>query len=576
MKCRSKKDYSLSIELILALAAVLYFIKCSLDFPFDPDLFAMVKWGEALWNNGVIHVHYPYSWVPDSCRVPWVDYEWLCHVVLYLIQKTTGFAGTILLKTLLYAISFFTLFWYARKTYGLMPALVALLVALYLGRWFLSPRPMSYTAAFFPILTYLLISLQARSPGWKDFIVFPLLFIVWENFHGGFFVGLIFMALAVIVLSAVTIRKSADKKEINSRTCKLLALWALCIIMTLFCTPYGSRLFMYVIDFFTTRPIFMQSASDMASPLGRIAFNAHYFVITAVTTVLLAVLLFKGRKKITPIELLAYFFWLLCSMKAVRNMQLFSTAAIPVLAFIIAEAGSALEHLKAYRYIVTLSGRKHFIIESLKLALLSILLIYSAFYMSTMDLSGKNQEKAMFPTSLKDFLLHNRLPSRLFNHDILGDYFIFYLYPQYLVSFDSGWNNIYSDRYFIEIHQAFHDKRAFHAFVDKYDLDTVVIHYKYYGDFIAADPSWIIVYEGENCRVFLRNCERNQEIIDRFRNDRLNYPDTFEVNAFLYRSHLEMKHYAISRKYLIRLIIEKPDEESLREQLPILNRILER
>jgi hypothetical protein len=576
MREKGGKDYSVSLGLIAGLAALLYFIRCSLEFPFDPDLFVMIKWGEALCKGGILNVHYPYSWVPDSCRVPWVDYEWLCHVVLYFIYSAAGLTGPIIYKTIIYGLSYLTLFIYARKTYGQMPAVLALLIAVYLGRWFLSPRPMSYTAAFFPVLTMLLISLQSRSPGWRDFVIFPLLFIIWENFHGGFFVGLVFMAAALIVLTALAFMKTSDRKEAAGKAGRLLALFALSVVMTLFCNPYGPNLLVYVLDFFISRPVFMQSASDMASPFGRVAFNAHYFVIASVTTILLAVFYLRGRKRPTPVEILAYFFWLACSLRAVRNMQLFSTAAIPVIAYVIAEIGALLQHNGIYRMMESLSLKRRLIADSLKVALLTVILIWASLFLGSADLSGRSQVKAMFPTSLRDFLLGNSLPPKLFNHDILGDYFVFCLYPKYLVSFDSGWNNIYTDRYFIEIHQAFHNRDAFYSFVNRYDLDTIIIQYKYYGDFIASDPAWELIFEGEGCRVFLRNCPRTREIIESFRSDRLSYPDTFETNAFLYRCHLQMKNYQAARKYLQRLIVEKPDEKELREHLMMLDRMLDR
>ncbi len=84
-------------------------------------------------------------------------------------------------------------------------------------------------------------------------------------------------ALAVIVLTAANIQKYDTREEIINRTGKLLALWALCVVLTLFCTPHGSYIFLYVIDFFTKRSILIQSTSDMESALGRIAVPVQDF-----------------------------------------------------------------------------------------------------------------------------------------------------------------------------------------------------------------------------------------------------------------------------------------------------------
>ncbi|MDQ7824595.1 MAG: hypothetical protein RDV48_17470 [Candidatus Eremiobacteraeota bacterium] len=572
MKASAPGEYSLSLETVLASAALLYFIKCSLDFPFDPDLFMMLRTGWEMVHHG-LPVYDTFAWPPLSCKVPWVDYQWLAHVIIYTVYSVGGFTGTVIYKTILYGASFFVLFWWSRGRYGLLPSLAALLVAVYLGRWFLSPRPMAYSAVFFPLLAYLLIDLQQKPLSWRHFLVLPLMFVFWGNLHGGFVIGLVIMGAGFALLSYQKMREGAPLKGF---LLSLGLLWLLCFLGSALVNPYGWKNFRYVIDFLYFRPVFMRSASDMESPFLRLAFNTHYFAIIALTIAALILFFMRYRLKPSPMELLIYCFWLVASLRAARNMQLFSTASIPMLSFIFFHGGALLSRNRHYQELVAFFARRPALPSVAKIAALFFIILSFTLHCAALDLSGQGLEHALFPVGMKDFLLSNDLPERLYCHDIVGTYFLWYLYPRYKVSIDVRWNNVYTDAYFEEIQRSFFDSATFFRFVEKHDLDVVVVHYKYHPAFIERDSSWVLLYEGERARLFLRNTEKNREILGKFWRDELAYPDIPDVNAFLYRTFIERKNYEAAKKYLRRLIIASPGEEMLWRHSRELDRLMEK
>ncbi|MGV8119591.1 MAG: hypothetical protein AB2L14_07515 [Candidatus Xenobiia bacterium LiM19] len=563
--------YSLSIDIILALAALLYFIHCSFEFLFDPDLFMLLRTG-----HEIIHHGFPYydtfAWPPLSCKVPWIDYEWLSHVIIYIVYSAGGLTGTVIYKTFLYGVGFFVLFLWSMKKYGLRPALVALIIAIYLGRWFLSPRPMSYSAVMFPLLAFILLDLQQKPLTWKHFLLLPLMFVFWGNVHGAFVIGLVIMGAGFVLLSYLQMKSHGRWKRM---LLQFALLWLLCFLASAFINPYGWNNLKYCMDFLFFRTVFINAASDMQPPFMRPAFNAHYFIITALTLVTLIFFLVRYRKIPSPMELFIYSVWLLASFRAARNMQLFSTASIPVLSFLILQCGTLLAGSRYYRRLTSFLARKPALPDTAKVVAVFTVLLLFIFSFTAVDFSGKASEKDLFPVGMKDFLLHNDLPGRLYCHDIVGTYFLWYLYPRYQVSLDVRWNNVYTDEYFKEIQSSFHDSDAFFRFVKKYDPDVVIVHYKYHPSFIENDPMWMLLYEGERSRLFLRKNEKNSAIIEKFKRDELWYPDIPDVNAFLFRTFIEIKNYDAAKKYLKRLILASPYEKELWYYYKELDRLIE-
>ncbi len=569
MKIKWNKDISLSPEIITALAVLLYFIYSNLEHPIQPDLYYMIRCGEEFWRTKGALEPYPFSWVPSECRVPWINYQWLAHLIAWFLYSAWGLFAMVILKSVLYGAGYTVMFFHARKTAGTLAALLSLIPAIWIGKTFFMERPMAYTSLFFPLLAYLLLDIERSSLRIFHWIAFPAIFAVWVNVHGGFFPGLIFLLPAFIYLAVRNFSRLRGASGKFNTMASLTGIWLLCLLATLFLTPYGTKLFHCALEFLFLRPVFINVAGDMISPLKTPGIFIPFLLISSVTTVFLVISLIKKSHQFSILELSIYFFWLLFALRAQRNIQLYSSAAVPVMAFLI---HGLLENISLQLSKSSFTVRLRSLAEATKLiALFIVISLYLSLGFSV-DLTGKSYEKRILPVHLKDFLLANRLPSKLYCYDVLGDYFMFYLYPKYTVSFDSGWNINYSDQYFIEISHSFAGRDAFFSFINKYGLDTIILCTK--PSFLDGVPGWLLIYEGEGCRVFLRVSPANREIVEKFRKDQLIYPDSYQVNSFLYERYIALNNLHTARKYLIRLIIENPEEKVLRDNLHAIDRAL--
>lgn len=567
----NRKDIPLSVEIVTALAVSLYFLYCSLEHPFQPDLYYLIKCGEEFWKTKGIIEPYPFSWVPPECTVPWINFQWLAHLIAWFLYSLWGLYAMTIFKTVLYGVGYFLMFHHARRNYGTLAALLSLFPAILIGKTYFMERAMVFTSLFFPILAYLLFTIERTSLRCYHWIVFPAVFAIWVNVHGGFLPGLVFLIPAFIWLSVRDFIKLKGSPGRLSTAISLSAVWILCLLATVFITPYGMKIFQCAVDFIVLRPVFINVAGDMISPLKEPSAFMPFLTISPVTAVLLIICLIRKDRRVTVMEMFVYFFWLVLALKAQRNVQMYSTAAVPVMAGLIQKG---LQYLSPAFLTITLNARLRQACEAIKLVSFFILItLYFCLFFS-IDFTGKSYERRILPSHLKDFLLENRLPSKIYCYDIIGDYLIFYLYPHYKVSLDTGWNMCYTDRYFIEISRSFAKRDEFFAFINKYGLDTIILHTK--PSFLDGVPGWLPIYEGEGCRVFLRESPQNRDITERFEKDLLVYPDTYEVNSFLFERHAALGDLRVARKYLLKLIEANPDEKVLRENLQAIDRELEK
>lgn len=559
------QNYHISLETILFVFAVYYFIKSNFYLAYNSisDTFYMVKFGEEFVRFGV-ELYYPFSWIPDDCRVPWINYQWLAHVILYFAFSMGKLTGVVILKTVVYAVSYSALFIFARNKYGVRPAVLSLILSIYLGRLWLYPLAMMYSSFFFPILTILLISIEDKGIKLYHYALIPLLFLLWVNLHGGFLVGLTYLAIGFVIIVILKRKRLQGYREVAKYAGKCALILVFSFLVSCFCTPYGSKIFQCALDILIYRPVYRNVADFWFSPIAEFHKNLYYFIFVISLLILLPLCSLKGKRKVSSLELFSFFFCLLLSLKAMRNIQIFSTACIPITAFIISVIPELWSGFKSLFTGIskTLAGYGG-LMEAFKIIALFLLLMQLFFLLYSTDLSFKTDEKKQFPTDIIAFFQANSLPSNLYCYDILGDYFIYYLYPKYKVGFDSSWNMCYSDFYFIEISHSFSRPDRFFRFIDKYNLDTVILPYDCH--FFDNNPHWLLIYEGQGCRVYLRKAKRNEEIINKFRDDKLYYPDTYEVDSFLYRSHMEFGNYYTALKYLNILICTNPDQKNLLE-----------
>jgi hypothetical protein len=232
-------------------------------FNIDPDMWWHIKVGGDILRTR----HWPtidtYSWTATG--TPWIAYEWLGEIPLYLMHSIGGWVGGVVALDLFLivfsSIIMLTVYWLAtsrsaNSKAGFISALF--LASLAFGNFSLRPQMFGF---FFLVLTLLVMEKFRQGLSWPLWLL-PPLFLFWVNTHGSFIIG-----IGVITLYLLAGLFSFHKGSVEaiawtrSQRIKLETALLLCVAV-LPITPYGTQLAVYPFDMAFSQPINVANISE--------------------------------------------------------------------------------------------------------------------------------------------------------------------------------------------------------------------------------------------------------------------------------------------------------------------------
>ncbi len=197
------------------------------------DLWWHLAAGRWIVEHGALPATDPWSF-PGEPR-PWLNHEWLSDVIFHLWSAAFGQPALVYWKWGLIAAAFLLLFQGLRRRSGSsLASWIALALAAAASAPHLDIRPHLYS-----ILGYVLVlslTLFRSGPLW----VLPPLFLVWASLHGGFFFGL--MALAVTLGAWLLFEPDAG-------AWKRIAGFGAAAVVAALINPYGWGVFFYPLKY---------------------------------------------------------------------------------------------------------------------------------------------------------------------------------------------------------------------------------------------------------------------------------------------------------------------------------------
>lgn len=266
---------------------------------FDSDLGWSLRWGQYILEHGIRKTDVFSYTMPGY---PFVDHEWIVHVVQYLLYQRGGpFAlGIMFVIPLL-----LTLWLIARKAQTPWKTIHTLLLGAALLQVFI-PKPSLFTLLFVAVEMVLLKTAWR----WRR-IALVLLFLLWANIHGGFLYGLGIYVLWELgnMIEAKTFRPHA------------IVGIAAAMIATL-ATPYGIGLWSGVVESVADVRL-RTSVSEWQSSFAVIHLGTM-FIVSIYATVL-----WYHRKRLRPTELVLVLVTFLMALTSRRNLPIWIVLAAP-------------------------------------------------------------------------------------------------------------------------------------------------------------------------------------------------------------------------------------------------------
>ena len=214
-------------RLLLTAAGAILFLSMGYTEMAGSDLWWHIAAGRELMQTAS-------PWMIDQWSFPagggdWLNHEWLADIIFYAWTLAFGLTSLVYWKWLVVVATFGLLQWVLwRQSGNGLAAFLAAAIAAYVAAPFIDMRPHLYTLLLFSLLLVMALERQPRR------LLLALLFLVWVNLHGGFFFGL--MALAVLIF---------PWRDLSPTTFRAALITGLLCVMVATINPSGFKTFLY-------------------------------------------------------------------------------------------------------------------------------------------------------------------------------------------------------------------------------------------------------------------------------------------------------------------------------------------
>lgn len=318
-------------KLLFKISILIGIFFIALKAPVDPDMFWHLKSGELMWQYQTFPRADWYSFTMSD--YPYVDFEWLTELLMFLVWKISGFGGL--------AASFALI---ATTTFGiLLPKSIAkapfystyflAIAGAFVSSFTFGARPQMLSQFGLALLLFIIAKYKNNERG-KIVWAPPIIFLLWANLHGGFVLGIGFMIFFLALekfLIAQKLRFPGGEwlklyNPLSIEAWKKLAYsFALSLPLT-FLNPYGWRMhqetFKAITNQFDKNNVMEWLAPNFHTPEGLIF---GFYVIFIIITIMLFKKIDLFSFAVIPVALFFAF-------QAVRNIPFFIILAIPFLA----------------------------------------------------------------------------------------------------------------------------------------------------------------------------------------------------------------------------------------------------
>jgi hypothetical protein len=415
---RSLTPGRIRVFLRLACAAVLVAVLTQTRA--DPDLFGHVRFGRDIVAARSAHLVDRYSFTSDR---PWINHEWLSEVVMYGAYNAFGAAGLVALKLSLLALMLLAVALAIRRSDLSEPArdfLLALTVICTFPQTN-SVRPQLFSLMLFAAL--LLVLVAARRDRRVLVGAVPIM-VIWVNVHGGWVVG----AGTLAVWTVLGLRSDRSLRDRLTSVGVVAAALAVTLV-----NPYGLELWRFLQE---TVAFGRDSIADWQPVVRDHVLFGLWALVAAVAA---AALVFSIARRTVDVQAAAVVLMFgLGSFRVSRLLSFFVLSVVMVLAPEIASTWRRRAPARRERRTMPWVPAVVF--------LLALALIGTGVSASARNISCIRFEDDLFPEAqAAGVLTAGGARGRVLTYFDYGEYAIWHLSPDLLVSMDGRRETVYSD-----------------------------------------------------------------------------------------------------------------------------------
>ena len=430
---------------------------------------------------GAYFVHH-FTWKIDHGQFTWTTFNpnfryvtWIGSSVLYIVYSLMSHYGLYLLLYAVIGSMLFCFIYFLKRTgyrFDITSLLAILGVLLVINLKYLYIKPDMFSGLFF-VIACLIYYKAKETESWKLLYIYPPLFLLWVNTHGGFIVGLFFISAAFggELVNALFFKKA----RLSWKQLEHFAISVVLSYAVLGINPEGYGYVTGIIrDFFapemktTKETIFeymsMWNSISPTKAVGvRFRFAGVSMLIMLVSFIATCIYLLVRKKFFDMPSVLLVGFFFFFGMSVVRASMYF-----PLIWFF------AFFYVYKRFDIIKIKGVINFISLGIIFILCVNIINFALRQYDSIAWLGTNWEES-YPVKEVEYIKKAHPPGNIWNDYLSGGYMLWALYPEYKVFMDPRYGG-YMTR-FMPTAQELQDPKGVDEYTKRFPFKVALVAY---------------------------------------------------------------------------------------------------
>ena len=493
--------------ILAALLPVLILLKYPVDH-LDYDLWWQMALGKYyLTHHTLVVDHSIFSWTPvDSI---WIYNTCLGSIILYVIYSLMGGFGLWIFQWLIFGgifLSFYVFLRLIKQPLDItsLTIIAAIGISCSASLSFYKPELFSPLILCWMVVVFVYVKFTRRI---FLFYIYPFIFALWVNLHGGFLLG--FCLLACFLIGEILNKLFYLPESFSNKELMHMASACFLSLIAILLNPYGINYLLSIYNGMTSESLaintkYIQAYVSLWPYLKDIKdFNISFFRMGQIALISIIMMLSLGclfLYELIKKRSCDFSFLLLAIVAFTTSMLVVRTIYIFPLGFFF-----------SFFYLIYRLKLKNITAKATVLSLIIFILLFIDISYFTFRYGADNKWfgaglNSFAPTKEVAFLKKYRLEGPLFNDYLVGGYLIWALYPDYKVFIDS--RLVPYSRQVAPDYWSLVGKPAtaedIRSFTEKYPFKTAIIHYRELPlifDFLNA--GWRLIYFEKNAAILV-------------------------------------------------------------------------
>lgn len=472
---------------------------------YDFDMWARLIAGMAVVQTGQILKYDFLSYTPTHA---WYDHEWGASVIFYLFKDWMGHSGLLVLQVLLMFLTMLFLVKAVKVRCGNVCNYKNVLIYFLILNSFTTTyssliRCHSFTFLFFAFELYIL-ELIRKNGNYKLLLIFPPLFLIWGNTHGGVVAGLGLLAMYAL------------GEALNKKPFKYYLIATIICPLMLFINPYGVEFVKFLLhattmprpDVVEWWPIFTKYNYNIFLTF---KFMALFYLILEFLKVKKDFGYFKADK--TKFIVMAVTLYL-----AVMHVKMMPFFALTATVYCYDDVINAFKNFKFPKWCMP--------------TLITFLTLYSLIALAIKDYRPMVNFHT-YPIMEIEFIRANKIEGKLLTNFGIGSFASYKLYPQNKIYMDGRYEEVYDDYLLKDLGNFYSVKAGAFELLRKNKPDIIIMEKSYptIYSLLSKSPDWVLVFEGINYGVFVDSLKARNDYVPP--NGDLKYYKTTILNTMI-------------------------------------------